>query len=93
MADTKQIFQPFINNNSIVKIQDKTGNSLENWGIYGGWQNNIGDITPSEGYKIKLSKKDSIEVCGQPVEYPYPIPLNIGWNIMGIPANNNFRWH
>lgn len=89
-TNLKYIFKPFIDNNSIVKIQDKTGNSFENWGIFGGWQNGIGNISLSEGYKIKLSKKDSVLVCGIPVKFPYPIPLSMGWNIMGYPQTAVF---
>ncbi len=89
-TNLKYIFKSFIDNNSIVKIQDKTGNSFENWGIFGGWQNGIGNISLSEGYKIKLSKKDSVVVCGIPVKFPYPIPLSMGWNIMGYPQTTVF---
>jgi hypothetical protein len=81
----EQLFQPFITRNSLAKIQDQTGSSLENWGIFGGWKNNIKKIVPSEGYKIKVNSEDIIEICGKPVSYPYPIPLNAGWNIMGFP--------
>ena len=84
-ADIVQVFQPFITNNSLVKIQDEGGKSVEDWGIYGGWQNDIGNISPTEGYKIKLSKNDNLEVCGTPVKYPYAIPLKDGWNIIGFP--------
>ena len=84
-ADIVNVFQPCILNKSLVKIQDEGGKSVEDWGIYGGWQNYIGDISPTEGYKIKLSKNDILEVCGTPVKYPFPIPLKSGWNIIGFP--------
>jgi hypothetical protein len=89
-TDIQNLFQPFINRSSLAKIQDQTGNSLENWGIFGGWKNNIKKIVPAEGYKIKVNVKDSIEICGKPVDFPYPIPLTAGWNIMGYPQTASF---
>jgi len=84
-TDMLELFQPLITNTSLVKIQDETGKSLENWGIFGGWQNNIGDIVPTEGYKIKVDVAQTLEVCGTPVEYPFAVPLYSGWNITGYP--------
>jgi flagellar hook assembly protein FlgD len=89
--DVKYVFQPFIDRNSLSKIQDESGNSFENWGIFGGWINNIKNIAPTEGYKIKAIENDSIEICGLPVAFPYPIPLSKGWNIMGFPQTIPFN--
>ena len=88
--DIEYLFNPLIDNSTLVKIQDESGNSLEDWGIFGGWTNNIGDINPQEGYKIKVRNNDSIEICGMPVQYPYAIPLKSGWNIMGYPQTASF---
>ncbi|WP_297092238.1 C39 family peptidase [uncultured Draconibacterium sp.] len=84
-ADLEWHFQGLIDNGALIKVQDETGNALEDLGVYGGWQNYIGDLLPTEGYKVKMLWDDSIAVCGTSVEYPYPIPLNEGWNIMGYP--------
>lgn len=89
-VDLKHIFNPFINSNSLLKIQDEKGNSMEDWGIYGSWQNFIGDVSATEGYKVKVNKDDSLEICGTPVEYPFAIPLKSGWNIMGYPQNASY---
>ena len=88
--DMDSIFQPLITNGSLVKIQDESGSSLEDLGIFGKWKNNIGDVTPTEGYKIKVSKDDTLKVSGTPVEYPYAIPLKKGWNIAGYPQQTDF---
>jgi hypothetical protein len=40
----------------IIKVQDEAGNAYEDWGTYGGWQNNIGMMMPGEGYKIEVSE-------------------------------------
>jgi Leucine-rich repeat (LRR) protein len=89
-TDMEQLFQPFIDNESLVKIQDEEAKNLEDWGVYGGWINNIGDIAATEGYKTKMSIKDSVEICGVPVEYPYEIALKQGWNIIGYPQTLSF---
>ena len=87
-ADIKVNFQNLIDDGSLVKIQDEAGWSLENRGIFGGWVNDIGDIIPTEGYKIKVNSGVNIQFCGLQVEYPYSIPLSIGWNIIGYPGTD-----
>ncbi|MCA1758362.1 MAG: T9SS type A sorting domain-containing protein, partial [Bacteroidales bacterium] len=84
-ADMKFLFQPLIDNSTLVKIQDEEGNAVEDWGFLGGWKNFIGDISPGEGYKLRVNSKDSLEVCGAIVDYPYAIPLKAGWNMIGFP--------
>ncbi|GAB1454534.1 hypothetical protein MASR2M47_45900 [Draconibacterium sp.] len=87
----ESVFQSLISNGSLIKIQDENGNSLENLGIYGEWKNNIGDIELTEGYKVKVSGDDSIQVYGPTmVGYPYAIPLKTGWNIIGYPQIKTF---
>jgi Leucine-rich repeat (LRR) protein len=78
-------FQPLIDNQSLVKVQDENGLSLEDLGVFGGWTNYIGQLSPQEGYKVKLAFADSITMCGSPVEYPYGIYLSNSWNIIGFP--------
>jgi M6 family metalloprotease-like protein len=86
-ADMKFNFQDLINNNILVKIQDETGTSLEDRGIFGGWDNsNIMDLTPGKGFKVKVNVYDSIYLYGNSIEYPFSIPLSPGWNIMGYPT-------
>jgi len=78
-------FQLLIDNGSLIKIQDEDGWALEDQGIFGGWVNNIGDISSTEGYKVKVNTDQSIQICGMPVDYPFQIPLKEGWNIIGYP--------
>jgi hypothetical protein len=84
-ADIKFLFQPLIDNSTLVKIQDEEGKAVEDFGFLGGWRNFIGNISPDEGYKLRVNNKDSIEICGAIVDYPYVIPLKAGWNIIGFP--------
>jgi len=88
--DMESVFQSMILENSLIKVQDEKGSSLEDLGNYGGWKNNIGDIKLTEGYMVKAGKADSIELIGPMVNYPYPIPLKTGWNIIGYPLRNPF---
>jgi len=68
-----------------LKIQDETGNSLEDLGLMGGWVNNIGNISPSEGYKVKVNRYTEVLVNGPQVTLPFSISLKPGWNIAGYP--------
>jgi hypothetical protein len=84
-SDLKAVFQPLISDGSLVKIQDETGNALEDLGFFGGWQNNIGNIRLTEGYKIKVTRDCRLILSGAPATYPFKIPLKAGWNIIGYP--------
>ena len=84
-------FQTLIDNYSLVKIMDEFGNTLEDYGVNGDWINSIGDISPTEGYKIYLNKDVSLKVCGTPVNYPFAIPLKSGWNIAGYPQQSSYN--
>ncbi len=88
--DLLAIFKPLIDNNALIKIQDELGNPVENWKLFGGWQNFIGNINPSEGYRIKLNFADSLVIYGKSVSYPYEIPLRTGWNLLGYPQTESF---
>ncbi|MGE0021315.1 MAG: FlgD immunoglobulin-like domain containing protein, partial [Draconibacterium sp.] len=58
--DAQEVVQQLIDRNTLVKVQDELGNSLENWGIFGGWQNHIGNLLPGEGYKVKVIAQDTL---------------------------------
>lgn len=88
--DLLNIFQPLINTGILKKVMDESGNSMEDWGIFGGWQNNIGEINPARGYKVKVTSNANLVVSGSPVLLPHSIPLKTGWNIMGYPNQFSF---
>lgn len=81
--DMLTVMQPIIG--SLIQVQDELGNSLENWGIFGGWTNNIGDIQATEGYKIKVSADCILEIPGDQILLPLNIDLRLGWNIISYP--------
>lgn len=55
-----EVFGQLIDNGSLVKVQDEKGNSIENLGIFGGWQNFIGNVWAGKGYKVKVSDSDTL---------------------------------
>ncbi len=81
----QSIVQPQIDNSSLLKIQDETGAAIEELPIIG-WINNIGDMSVSEGYYIKVNSNQVLTLEGNPVDLPIDITLDAGWNIMGYPV-------
>lgn len=53
--DAMVIIQSLINQNKLIKVQDEAGNSIEDWGIYGGWKNGIGNFMPGKVYRVKVN--------------------------------------
>lgn len=69
----------------LLKVQDETGNAMEELPFPIGWINSIGDMAITEGYKTNVSTDVTLLTEGLPVDLPVSIPLNTGWNIMGYP--------
>lgn len=86
-ADVQAVSLGLINDGSMVKIQDETGNTLEDMGAFGGWVNSIGNLSLTSGYKVKVTRDCQLNVSGLPVRLPFRIPLKQGWNIIGYPRN------
>ena len=84
-TDMEELFQPLIDNGTLVKIQNQSGKPLEDLGPLGGWTNHIGDLSLTEGYRIRVEAPCSLQVTGIPAALPLEIPLKTGWNIMGFP--------
>ena len=85
-ANLKDIFQPFIDSGNLKKIMDEAGRTLENFGIFGGWKNNIGNLTVTEGYKLNMVADATLSLEGSLVPLPLDIPLSAGWNIISYPC-------
>ncbi|MEE4256157.1 MAG: PKD domain-containing protein, partial [Bacteroidales bacterium] len=83
--DMIDIFQPLIDDGSLVKISDEAGGFVQY--IVSSWMNTIGDMENTEGYYVNLSSAGSLTTSGLPVTYPYGIPLVTGWNIMSYPCD------
>jgi hypothetical protein len=61
-TDAKEVVQHLIDRGKLIKVQNETGNSIEDMGFFGGWINNIGSFMPGEGYKIKVSASDTLTI-------------------------------
>jgi hypothetical protein len=54
------VVQELIDRGVLIKVQNESGQSIEDYGIYGGWTTNIGNFLTGEGYKIKVSADDTL---------------------------------
>ena len=79
------IVYPLIANGTLIKVQDETGKAIENIGQPIGWINDIGLMSVTEGYRIKLSEASVLNIIGRPVGPTLDIPLSASWNIIGFP--------
>jgi hypothetical protein len=87
-SDISAITQTIRDSGNLIKMQNESGNSYENWGILGGWINNLGSIQNTEGYKIMVANNCTIQITGQQIALPLDIPLNAGWNIISFPRTD-----
>ncbi|HOY52472.1 MAG TPA: T9SS type A sorting domain-containing protein, partial [Prolixibacteraceae bacterium] len=63
-ANAQEVVQALIERGTLVKVQDEKGNSIEDWGLFGGWQNNIGNFERGKGYKVKVTSEDTLIISG-----------------------------
>jgi len=89
--DLKEIFKPLINDGSLVKVQNEDGDAMEDFGVFGGWLNYIGDMAPEEGYKVKVNRNCQLSILGTTSAIPFYIPLKTGWNLMGFPHTSELN--
>jgi len=88
--DMKGVLQPLIDQNRLKKVMDESGKSLEDLGTFlGGWKNNIGNLLSTDGYKVNVNANCELQLEGAPVQMPFVIPLNAGWNIISFPASGD----
>jgi uncharacterized repeat protein (TIGR02543 family) len=83
--DLSVILAPLVSEGSLDKVQDEAGKAFENVaGI--GWVNEIGNWSPTEGYKIRVNTNTQLDLSGDVISLPSGIPLKTGWNIMSFPS-------
>jgi len=80
------IVEPLIASMHFNKLQDESGRAVEHLSDPIGWINEIGQMSVTEGYKIRVEGPVSLTVTGQPASLPIDIPLETGWNIIGYPS-------
>jgi hypothetical protein len=61
-ADAKAVVQQLINRGTLIKVQDELGNAIEDFGLFGGWVNNIGNFKPCNGYKVKVKVAETLRI-------------------------------
>jgi len=87
-SNLMDILQPIISGGKLKKVMNELGDVIEDWGIYGGWQNNIGNLQRTEGYKINVTEPVTLQLTGTGARFPLNIPLGAGWNIISWPSKN-----
>ncbi len=86
--DMQNIFQPLIDNTTLIKVQDEDGNYVQF--IPGpGWSNTIGNMANTEGYYVKVNANTSLDADGTYVLFPYDVALSTGWNMAGYPVKQS----
>lgn len=61
-TDALEVVQQLIDRHSLVKVQDEEGNAIEDFGSFGGWQNNIGAFLPGKGNRIRVATPDTLTI-------------------------------
>ncbi|WP_073002124.1 LamG-like jellyroll fold domain-containing protein [Mariniphaga anaerophila] len=70
---------------NLVRVQDESGNTYEEWSSTEGWSNKIGNLLETEGYKILVHSPSVLKVEGKKVAFPLEIKLKKGMNIIPFP--------
>jgi hypothetical protein len=85
-VNMKDIFQSLINDGKLKKVMDEAGKTIENFGAFGGWKNNIGNLNITKGYKVNVTAASTLSLEGTPAQLPLDINLNTGWSIISYPS-------
>lgn len=60
--DGLDIFEVLITEGKLKKVMDEAGRTIEDRGVFGGWKNDIGNLTPGEGYKVNVTEDCFLKV-------------------------------
>ena len=88
--DMLWVVQPLILQEILLRVLDENGGSIYQLPFgptSGAWMNTIGIMANTEGYCFKVISAGELPLTGTPVELPFEIPLNEGWNIISYPCN------
>jgi len=61
-TDAMTIFQPLIDSGKLKKVMNESGMTLEDLGVFGGWTNNIGNLTPNKGYMVRMNSAGTLTI-------------------------------
>jgi hypothetical protein len=60
--DGMDVFQTLIDEGKLKKVMNEEGQTIEDWGTFGGWKNNIGNLAPGEGFKVNVTDDCTLTV-------------------------------
>jgi len=66
--DAMTALDPLITSNQLIKVQDESGNAVENLPVIG-WINNIGNFKPGEGYYLRANTNTTLTL-NEPTTMP-----------------------
>jgi len=78
------VLKPFVTSTQLIKVLDQAGNYIE-FSYSGYWENMIGAIDYTKGYLAKFDSNVNLSISGAPIVKNIDIPVNSGWNIIGMP--------
>jgi hypothetical protein len=56
------VFQSLIDAGKLKKVMDEAGKTIEDWGVYGSWKNNIINFKPGEGYNVNVTSDCTLTI-------------------------------
>ncbi len=77
------IFSPLQTNGTLISVVSQAGTFIRKLGST--WNNGIGNLNPTQGYRVRVNAATSLQMQGQSVALPMTINLNSGWNIISYP--------
>ncbi|SHJ13160.1 Por secretion system C-terminal sorting domain-containing protein [Tangfeifania diversioriginum] len=86
-SNMEHLLESLQKQNQLIEVQDENGNTYQK--NENGWENNIGEIKISEGYKIRVTNSSMLQIQGDSILLPLNIELKTGWNIISFPYNGS----
>jgi hypothetical protein len=83
--DALDLFSSLIDNGTLLKVQDASGNALEYLSFLEQWVNYIGDISIHDGYRLRANSDTQLTISGSSISLPLTVGLDNGWNLIGYP--------
>jgi hypothetical protein len=82
------VMKPLCDLSTGIKVLDEASKTFEYLTTTKSWVNNIGFVSKTEGYSITQNINATLNVTGRIIPLPLDIPLNLGWNFISYPRND-----
>jgi hypothetical protein len=56
------VFQTLITEGKLKKVINESGKAIEDFGSFGGWKNNMGNLSPGKGYRVNVTTACSVTI-------------------------------